>query len=332
MKPKQTSSAPIPVYILSGFLGSGKTTLLVKLLEYWKSQNLTPAVVMNELGEVNLDGKLIDQHVPMAELLGGCICCSVRDNLGIELVQLVQNTSPDVIVIEATGAANPIEILDGIADTSLYIELEVKGLISVVDSIHLLETYRLQKGKTFRLMQEQIRAASILLLNKTDRIEEKDRPELLSLVQGWNEHAAIHFTEHCNIDPALLTEEASYLMNSENNTASDSRAQEKHQLHHSHNHVMVYTHYFSSQINSVLFEQWLRELPRDIYRAKGIVHFSDTGSRFLFQYAYREPDFTKLGPGEELKDVGVFIGEHFSKTELIQLLQQLEEESSKIKS
>lgn len=331
MTQEQTLSAPIPVYILSGFLGSGKTTLLVKLIEYWKSQNLTTAVVMNELGEVNLDGKLIDQRVPMAELLGGCICCSVRDNLGIELVQLVQNTSPDVVVIEATGVANPIEILDGLADTSLYVTLDVKGIISVVDSIHLLETYRLQKGKTFRLMQEQIRAASILLLNKIDRIEEKDQPELLSLVKEWNEHASVYFTEHCNIDPVLLAEDASCPVNPEREVSA-SQAQEEHQLHHSHNHVMVYTHYFNCKINSVLFEQWLRELPRDIYRAKGIVHFSDTGSRFLFQYAYREPDFTKLGPGEELKDVGVFIGEHFSKTELIQLLQQLEEESSKIKS
>lgn len=68
----------VPVYILSGFLGSGKTTLLQRLLEHWKDQGLRPAVVMNELGEVNLDGLLVEQTVPMAELLGGCICCSIR--------------------------------------------------------------------------------------------------------------------------------------------------------------------------------------------------------------------------------------------------------------
>ncbi|MCM3782872.1 GTP-binding protein [Neobacillus mesonae] len=328
MSQNELNSKGIPVYILSGFLGSGKTTLLVKLIEYWKSQNLTPAVVMNELGEINLDGKLIDREVPMAELLGGCICCSVRGDMGLELIQLVQNTSPDVIVIEATGAANPVEILDGLADCSLYVKIDVKGLITVVDSIHLLDTYHSQKGKTFRLMQEQIRAASTLLLNKVDRISEKDQTELLSLVKEWNEHASVYFTEHCKLDPVLLLNDGKFPDLEEARTIEE--AHKAH--HHSHDHVMVYTHYFSKEINSELFEKWLRALPRDIYRAKGIVTFSDTKSRFLFQYAYREPDFTRLSMHEESTDVGVFIGEHFSKTELRELLTQLEEESDKIKS
>lgn len=80
----------VPVYILSGFLGSGKTTLLQRLLEHWKDQGLRPAVVMNELGEVNLDGLLVEQTVPMAELLGGCICCSIRGDLSTELTTLIR--------------------------------------------------------------------------------------------------------------------------------------------------------------------------------------------------------------------------------------------------
>lgn len=66
MTTKQSANKTIPVYILSGFLGSGKTTLLGKLLAYWKSKGMTPAVVMNELGEVNLDGELIGKDVSMA--------------------------------------------------------------------------------------------------------------------------------------------------------------------------------------------------------------------------------------------------------------------------
>lgn len=137
----------VPVYILSGFLGSGKTTLLQRLLEHWKDQGLRPAVVMNELGEVNLDGLLVEQTVPMAELLGGCICCSIRGDLSTELTTLIKKESPDVVVIEATGAANPLEIVDGVTETSLYQKVELKSLITVVDAAHLLELYRAQQGQ-----------------------------------------------------------------------------------------------------------------------------------------------------------------------------------------
>lgn len=328
MTTKQSANKTIPVYILSGFLGSGKTTLLVKLLAYWKSKGMTPAVVMNELGEVNLDGELIGRDVSMAEILGGCICCSVRGDLAPQLVELVHRSSPDVIVIEATGAANPVEILDGIADTSLYVKLEIRELISVVDSIHLLDTYRKQKGKTFRLMQEQIRAASQLLLNKIDLVSEEESQELMDCLRRWNPHAEIHLTNYCDIKPTAILREnelpgisAEYLSESAH---EDNHKNSEINQTHSHDHVMAYTHYFTRPINSVQFESWLRQLPRDIYRAKGIVTFSDTNSRFLFQFAYRETDFTKLGSSDRLEDVGVFIGEHFSKSEIKRSLQQLE--------
>ncbi|GIP43826.1 zinc transporter [Paenibacillus sp. J45TS6] len=334
MTPEQTTdNKTIPVYILSGFLGSGKTTLLVKLLAYWKSKGMTPAVVMNELGEVNLDGEIIGKDVSMAEILGGCICCSVRGDLAPQLVELVQSSSPDVIVIEATGAANPVEILDGIADTSLYVKLQIRELISVVDSIHLLDTYRKQKGKTFRLMQEQIRAASQLLLNKIDLVTEEERQELVECIRRWNPHAEIHLTNYCATPPTAILRE-NELPGVSADHRSESAQEESHNSSesshtHSHDHVMAYTHYFSKPINSVQFESWLKQLPRDIYRAKGIVTFSDTNSRFLFQFAYRETDFTKLRSSDRLEDVGVFIGEHFSKTEIEQSLRQLEHDNSR---
>ncbi|WP_249435641.1 GTP-binding protein [Paenibacillus sp. Marseille-Q4541] len=329
MTTEQPNQKTIPVYILSGFLGSGKTTLLIKLLEYWKSKGMTPAVVMNELGDVNLDGEMIGKDVNMAEILGGCICCSVRGDLAPQLVELVHRSSPNVIVIEATGAANPVEILDGIADTSLYVKLEVRELISVVDSIHLLDTYRKQRGKTYRLMQEQIRAASQLLLNKIDLVDEAESQELMQCLRSWNPIAKIHLTNYCTIEPSLILREME-LPGLSRDIQCESAKEEgvpsaEHHHVHSHDHVMAYTHYFSKPINSVQFESWLRQLPRDIYRAKGIVTFSDTNSRFLFQFAYRETDFTKLGSADHLEDVGVFIGEHFSKAEIRHSLQQLED-------
>ncbi|MNO46705.1 putative metal chaperone YciC [compost metagenome] len=323
----------VPVYILSGFLGSGKTTLLQRLLDHWKNQGLRPAVVMNELGEVNLDGLLVEQTVPMAELLGGCICCSIRSDLSTELATLIKKESPDVVVIEATGAANPLEIVDGVTEISLYQKVELKSLITVVDAAHLLELYRAQQGATYRLMQEQIRCASVLILNKVDRVTTEEAEEVTSILRKWNAYAPIQPTVRCAVEPEELLRDAGGVLTDaqleevEESSESFLHVEDEQAtdgIHATHDHVMAYTHYFKRPVNSEEFEQFVKELPRDVYRAKGIVTFNDTSSRFLFQYAYREADFMKITPQGEVPDVAVFIGEHFSSSELRTRLLEME--------
>ncbi|WP_054956157.1 CobW family GTP-binding protein [Paenibacillus dakarensis] len=322
-----------PIYILSGFLGSGKTTLLSRMLSYWKERGLKPAVVMNEIGEVNIEGMIIGQDVPTAEMLSGCICCSIRADLTSELALLIQKEQPDVIIIEATGAANPMEILDAVAEASLYIPIDVKNLITVVDSAHLLHLHEEQKGKTYRLMQEQIRCASLLILNKIDRVSEDQQTKAANIVRGWNSLADIIPAVRCDVNPELLSAEASVMpealgseaQHSEHPHGNSVSGEEKHIHHHTHDHVMSCTYYLKKPIDSVAFEELISELPREIYRAKGIISFSDTASRFLFQYAYRESDYMKINPQGELSDVVVFIGEHFSKSWVEDRLFKLEQ-------
>ncbi|WP_410510918.1 GTP-binding protein [Paenibacillus sp. BR2-3] len=310
----------VPVYILSGFLGSGKTTLLQRLLSDWQDQGLRPAVVMNELGEVNLDGMLVEQTVPMAELLGGCICCSSRGDLSTELATLVKKESPDVVIIEATGAANPLEIVDGVTETSLYLKVELKSLITIVDAAHLLELHRSQQGATYRLMQEQIRCASVLILNKTDRVTAEEAEEVSGVLRKWNAYATIMPAVRCEVEPEeVLGNTGGILYEGKQDSEKDNSP-----IHGSHDHVMAYTHYFKRPVDSLEFEEFVKELPRDVYRAKGILTFSDTSSRFLFQYAYREADYMKITPQGEVPDVAVFIGEHFSSSELRNKLLHLE--------
>lgn len=330
----KSTNSEIPVYILSGFLGSGKTTLLQQLVHYWQEEGLRPAVIMNEIGDVNLDGLLVQEQVPMTELLSGCICCSIRGDLSLELANLIQAEKPDVIVIEATGIANPMEILDAVTETSLYMKIDLKGIITVVDAAHLAGLYEEQKGKTYRLMQEQIRCASYLLLNKTDRVEPAVQDNLLSIIRSWNAFAPITVSVRCKVDlkeilnmnrpeqgiSVTRSTEASHLSHEHH----DQSSSEHPHMHASHDHVMVYTHYFKGAVDSEAFEQLIRNLPRAVYRAKGVLTFSDTASRFLFQYAYRESDYLKITPQGQVPDVAVFIGEHFSKPELRAALQVLE--------
>lgn len=329
-----------PIYILSGFLGSGKTTLLHRMLSYWRDLGLKPAIIMNEIGDINLDGLLVGDEVPMTEMLGGCICCTVRGDLSTQMFELISKERPDVIVIEATGAANPLEILDAVTEVSLTAKIDIKPMITVVDSVHLLELHEAQKGKTYRLMMEQIRCGSVLIINKIDRLHGNQLTEVEALLRQLNPFAALLPAVKCDVDLDRLTtmydsphrnhddqlEGHEHCgCSHEHETAKNEEEGDQHvHMHESHNHVTVYSHYFHGPVNSELFENFIAELPRDVYRGKGVLTFSDTSSRFLFQYAYREADYLKITPQGDVPDVVVFIGEHFDKNKLAERLRQLE--------
>ncbi|PYI56882.1 CobW family GTP-binding protein [Paenibacillus flagellatus] len=323
----------VPVYVLSGFLGSGKTTLLKRWLLAAEADGRKPAVVMNELGDVNLDGMQLGGEVKMAEMLGGCICCTVRGDLGMEMLKLLDEHDPDVLLIESTGAANPLDIIDAITDASMLTRVELKQVVTVVDAPHLREQAAKSKGATFRLMREQTRCATVLLLNKTDLLSEADADELERTIREWNGFAPIHRTVAANIPIAELENAGRGRREQNGEDASGSVAStpscecghphEPGRAHHTHEHVMALTRYFDGPIDSESFEAMMASLPDGVYRAKGILSFTDTSSRFMFQYAYKQLDLMKIAPQGDVPDVAVFIGEHFDKTELEERLDRL---------
>ncbi|MFC4779623.1 CobW family GTP-binding protein [Paenibacillus sp. GCM10023252] len=382
----------VPVHLLSGFLGSGKTTLLTQIIDYCTAEGKRAAVIMNELGDVNLDGQLVDEQVPMAEMLSGCICCTIRGDLALELKTLVDIHHPDLIIIESTGAANPMEIIDGVTEAAMYTRIDLRSITTVADGPELLQRRRTGKGRTFKLMQEQIRCASRILLNKVDRLEPEELVEAQQLLRELNAHAPIQATVRCRLDDwSWLSDSETVLRHAERTEScepgcehgghshgehggdsheehsghshgehgghsdvehggdsheehsghshgehggdsheehghSDGNYGHSHAVHdHSHDHVMALTHYWGGAVNSEAFEALLKQLPRSIYRAKGIVTLQETGSRFLFQYAYGESDFIRITPQGEVNDVAVFIGEGMDKGKLLSDLQKLEQ-------
>ncbi|MGO4111003.1 CobW family GTP-binding protein [Paenibacillus sp. YAF4_2] len=322
------NDAIVPIYLLSGFLGSGKTTLLTGLLDNWKARGLKTAVIMNELGDINLDGQMVGDDVPMSEMLSGCICCTIRSDLSMEIKTLIDEHNPDVIVIESTGAANPMEIMDGVTEAALYCKIELKGVITVVDGPELLQRNRSGRGKTFKLMREQIKCATKLLLNKIDKLEPDELVEAQQLLREMNAVAPVIPTIRCKVDDwaALEGTAEDIILTSSDQMEHEHSHDRGH--HHTHEHVMVMTHYMNGPVDSEKFEAFLKQLPDHVYRAKGIVSFSDTASRFLFQYAYRETDFIRITPQGDVNDVAVFIGEHFSKELVLEELLKLEHQQS----
>lgn len=317
----------IPIFILSGFLGSGKTTLLLRLIAQLKESNLLPAVIMNEIGEVSLDGAVIQEDVPMEEIMNGCICCSVRGELSQAIRSLVEDHAPDVILVEATGLANPMELVEGVTDTSLVMKAELHSIITVVDADHFysLTGKRGHTGseRTLLLLEDQIRAANDLILNKIDTLQKTELQEAVEQIRSWNEHAVLHQTTYAQVSLEDLGHVTGAIPG-QSEAGAAGRAEATEATEHSHDHVTVYTHYFTEPVNEKRFERFIASLPSEIYRAKGFLTFSEhSGERTLFQYAYGKLSMMNLSPKRSLPDVIVLMGESISKSRMKLLINQL---------
>src|SRR3989338_7690024 len=119
-----------PITIITGYLGSGKTTLLLHILNETKDKL---AILMNEFGEIGIDGKIIKgKNINMTELQGGCVCCSLTGEFEAAIKEIIKKVKPDAIGVETTGVAEPDAVVVDIQDN--LPELRLDGVITVVDS------------------------------------------------------------------------------------------------------------------------------------------------------------------------------------------------------
>ena len=184
-----------PITLITGPLGSGKTTLLRHILA---TQPGKIAIVMNEFGEIAIDTKVIEgKNVRIAELGGGCVCCSLLGEFEAAVNEIIEKIAPERIVVETTGLAEPEALVFNIQEALPQCRLD--GVVSVIDADMLIRFPEL--GHTTRL---QIEGADILLLNKIDLIEPGQIEPLETKLREINPTAAIVRTERCRIDPELL--------------------------------------------------------------------------------------------------------------------------------
>ena len=152
------------INLLFGFLGSGKTTLLRHILGE-RGGDRPMAVIVNEFGEVGVDGEVIaGDNVNLVELTSGCLCCTLRGSLMSAVEELREKAAVEQIVVEATGVASPGDMLEDLNDSKLAHELDVGPLVTVVDAPKFT---RLQQmlGEFY---EDQVENADVLVLNKID--------------------------------------------------------------------------------------------------------------------------------------------------------------------
>lgn len=298
------------IYLLAGFLGSGKTTLLKQLLTEEKKENRKVAVLMNELGKVSIDSDAIEEDVPLKELLDGCICCSIQDKLEAQLQGLLMVEKPEVIYIEATGAAHPVEVLDAVLSPLFADKIDMKGIISVVDGKRWLDRKKFSP-QVQQLLIEQVRHADLILLNKTDELTDAEQSRLSMEVQGLNSHAFSILTSYAKV-PIQWVKRLSF--NKKDAPVST----------HISNDLKLSSFVFTFEhaVEQEEFEAFLRNLPDTIYRIKGYIKFSYSKYPFLFQYSYGMPIYLQENMNMPLNLV--FIGEQIDWKVINNGLQALE--------
>jgi G3E family GTPase len=239
---------------------------------------------MNEFGEIAIDTKVIEgKNVRIAELGGGCVCCSLLGEFEAAVNEIIDKTSPERILVETTGLAEPEALVFDIQEALPQCRLD--GVVSVIDADMLIRFPEL--GHTTRL---QIEGADILLLNKIDLVE-PEQVELLEIkLREINPVAAIVRTERCTIDAELL-----FGIGRERKIAPPEHR------HHSEFQSFAFT---SSKIFSRdCFEAFANDLPSSVVRAKGFIRFADGTHLFNFVAGRWE-----LEPFESDRMELVFIG------------------------
>ena len=191
----------IPVTVITGYLGSGKTTLLNHILAGQNKRKV--AVIVNEFGEVGIDGQLIEQDgdEQLIEFNNGCLCCTVRGDLIETIGKLRQRGGElDAIMIETTGLADPAPVA-----STFFVSEEVRAdtrldaFITVVDAVNLERNLE-QSVEA----QEQVAFADIVIVNKTDLASEEQLKRIERRVRALNPLARMHRSAHSVIDLDLI--------------------------------------------------------------------------------------------------------------------------------
>ncbi|MGC1322947.1 MAG: GTP-binding protein [Candidatus Udaeobacter sp.] len=270
-----------PITLITGPLGSGKTTLLRHILA---TQHEKIAIVMNEFGEIAIDTKVIEgKNVRIAELGGGCVCCSLLGEFEAAVNEIIEKIAPERIVVETTGLAEPEALVFNIQEALPQCRLD--SVVSVIDADMLIRFPEL--GHTTRL---QIEGADILLLNKIDLIEPGQVKPLETKLREINPTAAIARIERCRIDSELL-----FGIGRERKIAPPD---------HQHQPEFESFAFTSSKIFSRdSFEDFAKGLSASVVRAKGFIRFADGSQLFNFVSGRWE-----LEPFEAEQTELVFIG------------------------
>ena len=329
----------VPITVLTGYLGAGKTTLMNHILT--NQEGYKVAVIVNDIGEVNIDAKLIadggfineEDKGDVVPLSNGCICCTLKEDLMNQIVDILKTKKFDYILIEASGICEPLPIAQTI--TLLSESMDKYGLpkicrldnvVTVVDSLRLVSEFgcgeNLVKedidGEDIEnLLIEQIEFCNVIVLNKVDEVTENELNTVKAVIKKLQPTAKIIETNYAKVDVKEIMDtnnfdfegvatSAGWLKELERDHDEDEHEDHEHHNHHEHNHqegeaeeygisTFVYTSRKPFSVNK--FNEYVKNnFPKSIIRCKGLVWFSnDYNMSYVFEQAGKQIKVSQAG-------------------------------------
>lgn len=347
-----TQKKDLPVTIITGFLGSGKTTLLNHILTNQKG--LITAVLVNEFGEIGIDNELIvSTDGSMVELKNGCICCTINEDLVNAVHKILErNEKIDYLLVETTGLADPLPVALTFLETELRDMTRLDSIVTIVDCANYSQAL-----SNYQAIESQIQYGDIIVLNKTDLVDEADVDSLEIKIRNFKKNARILRTQKSQVPLALVLSVG--LFESDKffeGTESGSKHDHEHHHHHSDHRenddftslpiqidrpldFSKFQYYHSDhlendgftslsiQIDSPLnirkFRYFLdNQLPENVFRAKGILWFEESPKRHIFHLCGKRFSIEDEEWKGEKKNQLVLIGQNLDHDKLREQIEK----------
>ena len=271
--------------LIFGFLGSGKTTLVRRILTE-RAGGQPTAVIVNEFGDVGIDGDILQgNNVDMMQLNSGCLCCTLKGTLISAIEELQVSADIERTVVEASGLAEPSDLLESLWDPKFGSKMDINlgPVVAVVDT----PKFPIIREMLGEFYTEQVAHADVVLLNKIDKAEAPDLDAVHDDIAALNPGASLIFTEQCGADLDIV-------LDGKSAQAKPGHHGHDHDHDHDHGHEHEHVQFDSlvlgcdADVGRESVEQFFHGLDPQVFRAKGFMTID--GQPRLVQFATGQLD------------------------------------------
>ncbi|WP_321428722.1 GTP-binding protein [uncultured Methanolobus sp.] len=256
------------IIIVSGFLGSGKTTSIIRMGNYLKNKGYSVAVLVNDIGDVGVDGQVITNNgLQSKEIPRGCICCTLKYALEANISLVQAQFDPDILLIEPTGVAFPLRIKEQIEKMDFGPEVSMGPIISLIDSSKFNELMD-HSGES---IVKQIRNADIVVLNKQDLLSQEELAEIRSNINDLGSDSGLFAlsmeSDDDSFDTLMDEIESSFIATDENISVNAIDTSFNTVCDDEFNHFNVGSYASSYEVNTLLDGEAASNLALDVMQS-----------------------------------------------------------------